>query len=115
MKNKKIKCICLLDEHQPVAHCPIHGEIDINDFGQYVDGLTDTEIKKYLRRRAFGTKFKKRSTKRLYKQFNKIAGNGNTGAVAQCEHCKGIFILMYREDVKRFTNKMFLGIPTYFD
>ena len=115
MKDKKIKCICLLDEHQPVAHCPIHGELDIDTFGQYVGGLTDIETKQYLRRRARGTKFKRRSTKRLFKQFIKVMGVGNTSTSAQCGQCGEMIGLIFREDVWRFANVMFKGIPTYFD
>lgn len=77
---------------------------DIKDYGTYRMGLTADEIKDYLRVRA-----DKLAVAKLYKKFCNIAGC-NTGSMAPT----GEF-LMYRHDVERFADKLFLGKETYFD
>ena len=80
-----------------------NSKIDINKYGKYEWGLTDKEIKQYLKDRARVTRIGN-----LYKKFCKIAGV-NTVPVY-----RGI-ALMYRHDVERFTDQLLLGTPTYFD
>lgn len=78
--------------------------IDIDDFGEYRLGLTSKEIEIYIKLRT-GMK----GVKPLYKKFCKVAGV-NTGAInLQGES------LMYRDDVRRFVDKLLLNIPTYWD
>jgi len=67
-------------------------------------GLTSNEIKDYLR-----VEPNTLAISKLYKKFGDIAGC-NTGSVAPT----GEF-LMYRHDVERFADKLFLGKETYFD
>ena len=85
---------------------------DIHNFGIFNDGLTDSEIKEYLKKQAKGTKFAKMSISKLYKEFCKIAGVNTMSLVIYDKHQ---IVLMYRHDVKRFADKLLLGIPTYFD
>ena len=80
------------------------GELDLNSYGTYRQGLTGDEIKDYLRVRANTLKIE-----RLYKKFSDISGC-NTG----CATPDGKF-LMYRWDVLRFANKLFNGKETWFD
>jgi len=86
---------------------------DIYHYGVYRRGLTSEEIKRYLKIRARTDSKVKKSVKTLAKQFNKVAGI-NTGAVEFLED-KTPVSLMYRHDVKRFADKLFLGKETYFD
>lgn len=79
-------------------------QINIDDFGDYRLGLTSEEINEYLRCRTGRSKIK-----RLRKQFNKVAGI-NTVALGPAKQ-----ILMYRWDVKRFTDVILLHKPTYWD
>lgn len=83
--------------------------IFINDYGKYRLGLADLEIKEYLKKRAGTTRLGN-----LYRKFIRVAGV-NTQGVEFCECCGKEIVLMYRWDVERFADKMFLGIPTYFD
>ena len=78
--------------------------IDLNEYGDYRIGLTTKEIKEYLKARG--------NTKRLgnlYKNFGSIAGVNTMGISPTGE------ILMYRWDVKRFADVLFLNKPTYWD
>jgi len=84
-------------------------KIDLEQCGIYQMGLTTSEIKEYLKKRAGITKLG-----RLYEKFNRIAGVNTVGA-GRCEFCGKQFSLMYRHDVERFTNLLLKGIPTYFD
>jgi len=88
--------------------------LDIYNYGEYRHGLTSEEVNKYLRVRSKGTKYNRYSIKQLRSKFNIIAGV-NTMAVVTCPKCKGSIILTYRNDVERFANQMFQGIPTYWD
>lgn len=94
--------------------------IDIYQYGKYQMGLTDNEIKEYLKKEynhkaeVMGVEKRRKCTKVMWNRFCQIAGV-NTGIVVICEHCKKSTYLMYRHDVKRFADKMFLGTPTYFD
>ena len=89
--------------------------LDIKNYGIFCNGLTNKEVDKYLRTRAKKTKYSKYSTEQLRKRFWKIAGPGNTMAVVECPECDEQIVLMYRHDVLRFADQMFLGIPTYWD
>jgi len=84
-------------------------EVDLTYFGNYRMGLTDKEIKEYLKKRAGVNRLGS-----LYRQFTKIAGV-NTGALVITDCCKKEVYLMYRHDVKRFADVLFLGTTTYFD
>lgn len=88
--------------------------LKLENYGAYRHGLTDKEIDKYLRVRSRETKYSKYSAGQLRNKFNKIAGI-NTMAVVICEKCKKELVLMYRHDVLRFADQMFLGVPTYWD
>jgi len=87
--------------------------IDIEDFGVYKEGMTREEIKNYLKE-YYHSVTQKISFKLIDKKFDKIAGV-NTCASIKCPCCKKQIILMYRHDVKRFADKLFLGRETYFD
>ena len=83
-------------------------KIDINDFGEYKDGMSFDEIREYLKFRAGVSKIGD-----LLKRFGKIAGV-NTGAVSK-DKDGHLIHLMYRHDVERFADLMFEGKETYFD
>ena len=88
---------------------------DLKQYGDYRLGLSTEEVDEYLRCRARNyARYKKCSTPRLRTLFNKMAGV-NTMAVISPKYCKKSIVLMYRYDVKRFADKMFLGTLTYFD
>ena len=86
--------------------------VDINEFGKYRLGLTSKEIKEYLALRWKEQFNGVRIKKSLYNQFYKIVGV-NTCAVIR-EGKKDIS-LMYRHDVERYADKLFLNKSTYFD
>ena len=83
--------------------------IDLQYYGQYRIGLTGKEIKEYLKKRTGRTLLGD-----LYIRFCKISGV-NTVEMGHCEYCGEVFSLMFRNDVERFADVLFLGIPTYFD
>jgi len=85
--------------------------IDLEHFGDYRMGLTSEEIQEYLVNQLSLTRKRQVNTcpKWLINKFNDIAGC-NTGAVSP----NGKF-LMYRHDVKRFSEALFKNKPTYFD
>jgi len=78
-------------------------------WGDYRLGLTEDEIKDYLRVRANTMKIEK-----VWKQFCDIAGC-NTMALYECPDCFKSKGLMYRHDVKRFAERLFNGTITYWD
>lgn len=86
------------------------GSLDIEHFGQFRMGLTQLEVKDYLRARA-----NKLSIEKLYKKFHEIAGR-NTMSSSRCLDCNVSYSLMYRWDVERFADVLF-GVTkeTYFD
>lgn len=84
-------------------------KIDLVHYGVFRTGLTNDEIKEYLKNRANVTKIGT-----LWNWFLKIAGI-NTMAVEHCPECKKEFVLMYRHDVQRFADVLFLNKPTYWD
>jgi hypothetical protein len=90
------------------------GVPDINHYGNFRLGLTDKEISNYLFVRANG----KVKIPDLKKAFYKVAGV-NTCALIEttCSSCKkkSNITLMYRHDVERFADVMFLNKPTYWD
>jgi len=77
--------------------------IDLEYYGKYMAGLTAKEIKEYLKHRAGVTRLGN-----LWNKFVRIAGC-NTMALVDGQ------ALMYRYDVERFANVLFLGKTTYFD
>ena len=79
-------------------------KIDLRYYGDYRIGLTGKEIKEYLKNRANTTKLGN-----LYRRFVKIAGVNTMGIAPNGES------LMYRHDVERFADVLFLNKPTYFD
>jgi hypothetical protein len=85
------------------------GTPELKYYGQFMHGLTNEEIKDYLRVRA-----NKSRIETIYKKFCDIAGV-NTVAIYQCPNCREMRTLMYRHDVQRFADVLFLGVPTYFD
>ena len=97
--------------------------IDLEDYGIYRSGLTDVEIKEYLKNRynvgaeQMCVRKRRVCTKAMYKRFCNIAGV-NTMTAVSVYNTKGrseFVSLMYREDVRRFADLMFDGISTYFD
>lgn len=87
--------------------------IDIESFGAYRRGLTDEEIKEYLKITAEGIPPYKPLTKeevtKLWRKFCKAAG-ANT-----CTSAPDGTSLMYRHDVERFVGVVLFNRPTYFD
>ena len=99
IKKKKVKYI-----ESPIK--------DLTYYGDYLHGLDDEEITKYLLSRSIWSgnkKFQKMRVKALLKIFNKIAG------VNTCALTKDGKVLMYRHDVQRFADLMFDGTATYWD
>ena len=86
---------------------------DIDEYGIYRQGLTTEEIKYYLKIRARNTKLAKRTVTRLYRAFTDITGV-NTMAIVTLENGTEE-MLMYRHDVKRFSEVLFDSISTYWD
>ena len=86
---------------------------DIDQYGIYRQGLDSQEIKKYLKIRARNTMFDKLTTKQLYSRFGKIAGV-NTMALVTLPNGT-VNSLMYRHDVLRFADCLFLNKPTFWD
>ena len=78
-------------------------KIDLENYGQFRIGLTDNEIKEYLKNRANTT-----CLGNLYKKFCNIAGVNAMG-VEHCPCCNRMYVLMYRWDVERFANQLFGG------
>lgn len=72
------------------------GELDLENYGEYRMGLTGQEIETYIKARA-----KKLEVKKLVNKFYDIAGV-NTMAVSPNGES-----LMYRHDVKRFSDVLF--------
>lgn len=83
-------------------------EVNIEELGDYRQGLTFAEIRLYLALRVKTTNLKKINS--LYAKFWHIAGPGNTMAIGPQGQP-----LMYRRDVKRFADALLLGKETYFD
>jgi hypothetical protein len=79
---------------------------ELEHYGDYRLGLTSDEINDYLRIRSCKVG---NALKALRKLFNKVAGC-NTCAITHSGK-----VLMYRDDVLRFTNAVLRGTPTFFD
>jgi hypothetical protein len=91
--------------------------LDINEFGKYRLGLTNDEIKEWLKLRyneilSWRGEPIKKINKIIWDKFCKIAGI-NTMAVITVNRHK--VTLMYRHDVERFTDQLYLKKETYFD
>ena len=90
--------------------------VDINEFGKYRLGLTRSEIKAYLAVRWNELVSPKEKIKKIgelqYLQFCKIAG---VNICAVIREGKKDISLMYRHDVERYADKLFLNKSTYFD
>ena len=84
--------------------------IDIYDYGKYLVGLTEEEIRIYLKIKAGLSK--RASGNALLKKFWKIAGANTCGMI---EENSEQVTLMYRHDVERFTNKLLHKVETYWD
>ena len=84
-------------------------EQSIEEYGIFKHGMTVQEVNEYLKERN-----KKYKIRNVYNKFGKIAGV-NTGALVICPECGKQISLMYRHDVLRFADKLFLGKETYFD
>lgn len=82
----------------------LNGKPDLEYYGAYRMGLTGDEIKDYLRVRANTFAISK-----IYKKFVNIAGC-NTMSITP--DGKG---LMFRHDVERYADKLFLNKETYWD
>jgi len=83
------------------------GRPNINQFGIYRLGLTGEEVNIYLQVRAGRC-----GAKKLSRRFWKLFGWGTRPLVI----CRGESIpLVYRHDVERFADAMFIGLKTYFD
>ena len=88
------------------------GDEYLQQYGTYRIGLTAEEIKTYLKLRAGTTRLGD-----LYKRFCKIAGV-NTVGVEWTRDRKGelhSISLMYRWDVNKFADNLFLGVPFIWD
>jgi hypothetical protein len=101
MKNK------LLNNFYKVKN-PVTGfeELDLSTYGLYRLGLTDKEVENYIKARCMLPQYKK--FKNTIKKFWERAGV-NTMVIVDGK------ILMYRHDVLRYADKLFLGKETYFD
>lgn len=89
---------------------------DINQYGIYRQGLDSKEIKRYLKILSKTTaliRFSKLTTKELYRKFVKIAGVNTMALVTLPDGT--VNSLMYRHDVLRFANCLFLNKPTFWD
>lgn len=86
--------------------------IDLTFYGKYRMGLTEEEIKEYLKKRA-GVK----RLGNLYNKFCRVAdANTMSGEFEYDRNGKRQLVsLMYRHDVQRFADLMFDRTPTYFD
>lgn len=84
-------------------------KIRIQYYGKYNLGLTEKEIKEYLKNQAGVTRLGN-----LWKDFCQVAGC-NTMALVTTDCCKKEISLMYRCDVERFTGVLLYGTLTYFD
>ena len=97
----------------PLGTAELPSDPDLDTFGQYRIGLTDDEIKEYLRLRVEGNHPKKaltqRELKNLFTKFGKAAGCNTVGVGPEGQS------LMYRHDVQRFADQVLLGKETYFD
>jgi hypothetical protein len=84
---------------------------NLDQFGQYREGLTSEEITEYLRQvyNIVASKKRKICPPKVINQFVEIAGV-NTGALGPNGES-----LMYRWDVARFVGKLFFKRDTYFD
>lgn len=108
--SKEKRCKCCYEKNLGIKpYCSKCQKVDISCFGDYTTGLSNSEIDKYLMRRA-----NTEAITRIRERFNKIAGV-NTVGVHQCEMCGKQMSLMYRHDVERFADVLFLGKGTYFD
>jgi len=94
-------------------------QIDIDKFGEFRIGLSDKEINTYLKQRYnsyanyLGLKLMtKGELKSLRKNFDKIAGVNTLGVIFINGEDNG---LMYRYDVKRFADLLFMGKSTLWD
>jgi hypothetical protein len=106
MKKKTKK---ILDVISKLTFPVVFGLPSPNDFGTRTLGMSDKEIEEYLMARKKYHK-KKWSLKTTLAKFNKAAGV-NTCAI--CQYTGEI--LMYRHDVERFADVIFLGTKTYWD
>jgi len=107
MFNKNYKSV----KKDKITNTVTEQVFDIYSYGDYRMGLTNKEIKDYLVIRHNDLKkikIKKCSIA-LFKKFCKIAG------VNTCALGPNGEILMYRHDVQRFADVLFLNKPTYFD
>lgn len=95
------------------------GKVDINSYGEFKHGVTDSEVEDYLRVRSG-----KMAIKTIEKKFNDIAGRntamlvtveGSIFTVGDSEKTTVCVILNYRHDIERFADVLFEGKPTYFD
>ena len=101
--HKQSECITTRYVCQDCRTTDMYGE-NLERHGDYKIGLTDEEIKEYLKYRNKG-----KINKTIMKKFNKIAGVNTVGVGPEGQH------LMYRHDVKRFADSLFNGTPTYWD
>lgn len=85
------------------------GNIKIQFYGTFRGGLTQEEIKDYLRARVNQVRIET-----VYKKFCENAGV-NTMTGYNCPCCDYSTGLMYRHDVQRFTDLTLEGKATYFD
>jgi len=91
--------------------------LDIYDFGKYRLGLTNNEIREWLKLRyneilSCRGKPIKKINKATWDKFWQIAGV-NTVPIIREGNKK--ITLMYRHDVDRFTYQLYCGKETYFD
>lgn len=88
----------------------------IDEYGIFAMGMAQEEIKEYLviRYNEKRNANQKKCLKSTYNKFCEIAG-ANTQSMVVCPCCKKAINLMYRHDVKRFADKLFLNLETYFD
>lgn len=113
------RCDCIKDDLEELQNYKNkkNNMIDINDFGKYRLGLTNDEIKEWLKLRwnellSWRGKPIKKINKATWNKFWEIAG---INTMAGVKEGKKVIALMYRHDCERFTNKLFLNRKTYFD
>ena len=83
----------------------------VHDYGIFKGGLDPAEVEEVLVLLSKKLKiFEKLGKKRLSNKFNDLAGCNTAMYIEKYKAS-----LMYRWDVQRFANVLFLGTKTYFD
>jgi len=95
-----------MTKQKECQRCKLHNRYGLNleRYGDYRMGLTEEEVREYIRERNGG-----KLSKGIMSKFNKICGINTVGVGPEGQ------TLMYRHDVKRFADQLFDGVSTYWD